>query len=50
MRHRRLFRGSCIRSTNSVIGIPMIGIAKMYLRKIFDNIELEEGLENFLID
>ena len=31
-----------------VIGIPMIGIAKMYLRKIFDNIELEEGLENFL--
>ena len=26
----------------------MIGIAKMYLRKIFDNIELEEGLENFL--
>ena len=31
-----------------VLGIPMIGIAKMYLRKIFDNIELEEGLENFL--
>ena len=31
-----------------VIGIPMIGIAKMYLRKIFDNIELDEGLENFL--
>ena len=31
-----------------IIGIPMIGIAKMYLRKIFDNIELDEGLENFL--
>ena len=31
-----------------IIGIPLIGVAKLYIRKIFDNIELDEGLENFI--
>ena len=31
-----------------VIGIPMIGIIKAYLRKLLDNVDFDEGLENFL--
>ena len=31
-----------------VIGIPLIGIAKRYLRKLFDKTEFDEGLENFM--
>jgi len=31
-----------------VIGIPLIGVAKLYIRKLFDNLELDEGLENFI--
>jgi len=31
-----------------IIGIPLIGVAKLYIRKLFDNIELDEGLENFI--
>ena len=31
-----------------VIGIPMIGIVKAYLRKLLDNLDFDEGLENFL--
>lgn len=30
------------------LGIPLIGVIKNYLRKLFDNIDLDEGLENFL--
>ena len=30
------------------LGIPLIGVVKAYLRKLFDNLELDEGLENFL--
>ena len=31
-----------------VIGIPLIGIAKRYLRRLFDKTEFDEGLENFI--
>ncbi len=31
-----------------VIGIPLIKIAKRYLRKLFDRTEFDEGLENFM--
>jgi len=31
-----------------VIGIPLIGIAKRYLRKLFDRTEFDEALENFI--
>ena len=31
-----------------VIGIPLIGIAKSYLRKLFDRTEFDEALENFI--
>jgi len=30
------------------IGIPLIGIIKAYLRKLLDNVDFDEGLENFL--
>ena len=31
-----------------VIGVPLIGIAKRQLRKLFDKTEFDEGLENFM--
>ena len=31
-----------------VIGIPLIGVVKAYLRKLLDNVDFDEGLENFL--
>ena len=31
-----------------VIGIPLIKIAKRYLRKLFDRTDFDEGLENFM--
>ena len=31
-----------------IIGIPLIKIAKRYLRKLFDRTEFDEGLENFM--
>ena len=31
-----------------VIGIPLIGITKRYLRRLFDKTEFDEGLENFI--
>jgi len=31
-----------------VIGIPLIKIAKRYLRRLFDRTEFDEGLENFM--
>ena len=31
-----------------VIGIPLIKVAKRYLRKLFDKTEFDEGLENFM--
>ena len=31
-----------------VIGIPLIKVAKRYLRKLFDRTEFDEGLENFM--
>ena len=31
-----------------VLGIPLIKIAKRYLRKLFDRTEFDEGLENFM--
>lgn len=30
------------------IGIPLIGVVKAYLRKLLDNVDFDEGLENFL--
>ena len=30
------------------IGIPLIGIVKAYMRKLLDNLDFDEGLENFL--
>ena len=31
-----------------VIGIPLIGIAKRHLRKLFDRTEFDVGIENFM--
>ncbi|MDC0184271.1 hypothetical protein OAJ45_04655, partial [Candidatus Poseidoniales archaeon] len=31
-----------------VIGIPLISIAKRYLRRLFDKTEFDEALENFI--
>lgn len=31
-----------------VIGIPLIGVIKAYLRKLLDNVDFDDGLENFL--
>ena len=31
-----------------VIGIPLIKIAKRYLRRLFDKTQFDEGLENFM--
>ncbi|MDP6533984.1 MAG: hypothetical protein QF822_02010, partial [Candidatus Poseidoniia archaeon] len=31
-----------------VIGVPLIKIAKVYLRRLFDRIEIDEGIENFI--
>ncbi len=31
-----------------IIGIPLIGIVKSYLRKLLDKVDFDEGLENFL--
>tara|TARA_Y100000588_G_scaffold377970_1_gene457778 strand:- start:257 stop:1144 length:888 start_codon:yes stop_codon:yes gene_type:complete len=31
-----------------LIGIPLIGVVKLYLRKLLDKVDFDEGLENFL--
>ncbi|MDP7589383.1 MAG: mechanosensitive ion channel family protein [Candidatus Poseidoniia archaeon] len=31
-----------------VIGVPLIKIAKVYLRRLFDRTEIDEGIENFI--
>jgi small-conductance mechanosensitive channel len=31
-----------------VIGVPLIRIAKVYLRRLFDRTEIDEGIENFI--
>ena len=31
-----------------VVGIPLIGVMKAYMRKLMDNVDFDEGLENFL--
>ena len=31
-----------------LLGVPLIGLVKIYLRKLFDRLDFDEGLENFL--
>ena len=31
-----------------ILGIPLIGIVKRYLRRLLDKTDFDEGLENFL--
>ncbi len=32
-----------------IIGVPLIKIAKAYLRRFFDHTEIDEGIENFIV-